>query len=189
MLCLGVSFLRSRWLILTLAVSSLAVFATREAAAQPADEAAATELRIAEQHLDTELATLITDDCGRACLALRSMIAAAEHICELAPGPRCEAAQKKVADARKRVRESCPDCEVAAEARSGLPTEATEETAPATEDQDDAPLAKAPGPPEADHAGGGCAACTLDGRRTDPPLGWLLLGLTAAAARRRRRRT
>jgi hypothetical protein len=51
------------------------------------------------------------DTCETACDALSAMRKAADRICELAPGERCDAARARVADAEKRVTEACSECE------------------------------------------------------------------------------
>jgi hypothetical protein len=48
--------------------------------------------------------------CETACGALGSMRRAADRVCELAPGDRCESAHARVVTAEKRVSDSCPGC-------------------------------------------------------------------------------
>jgi hypothetical protein len=60
---------------------------------------------------DRPLAGSDADSCQSACDALTAMKKAADRICALAPGPRCEAARTRVANAEKRVMEACPGCE------------------------------------------------------------------------------
>lgn len=51
------------------------------------------------------------DTCETACDALNAMRKAADRVCDLAPGERCDTARARVADAEKRVMEACPECE------------------------------------------------------------------------------
>lgn len=51
------------------------------------------------------------DSCASACEALSAMKKAADRICELAPGERCDSARARVVAAEKRVMEACPGCE------------------------------------------------------------------------------
>lgn len=50
------------------------------------------------------------DSCQTACGALGSMRRAADRICELAPGDRCDSAAARLGDAEKRVESACPGC-------------------------------------------------------------------------------
>ncbi len=50
------------------------------------------------------------DRCVTACDALGSMKRAADRVCVLAPGERCEAATARVTTAEKRVFDACPGC-------------------------------------------------------------------------------
>lgn len=76
--------------------------------ASAADEATTLEAR-----LGRETAELSTNDCAAACKALASIRRATDRICELEPGPRCDAARAKAEDATKRVRDACPECAIA----------------------------------------------------------------------------
>jgi hypothetical protein len=49
--------------------------------------------------------------CETACDALAAMRKAADRVCDIAPGERCDAARARVASAEKRVLEACPECE------------------------------------------------------------------------------
>ncbi len=61
--------------------------------------------------VETEASAADDDTCESACDALHAMQRAADRVCELAPGDRCEAARTRVADAEKRVMEACPECD------------------------------------------------------------------------------
>lgn len=107
-----------------------------------------------EKELDAEHAALsslelATRDCVEACRALGSIRRAAERICALEPGPRCDAARAKTADATRRVRDACPDCAIAAAPGERPPSPERAVTA-----GDNAPRAEAPG---------GCRACATTG--------------------------
>lgn len=79
--------------------------ATTHEAAQPAPPPAGREADAAQPD-DTS-----ADSCESACDALSAMRKAADRICELAPGERCDTARARVADAEKRVTEACSECE------------------------------------------------------------------------------
>jgi MYXO-CTERM domain-containing protein len=132
------------------------------------------EIDRVEAELEAALAELASDDCSIACRALESMIRSAERICELEPGERCEAARRKVADAKRRVRDACPDCAAAAsldalepEPLPG-PVQAYGKGGPA------------PAPPA--ESGGGCASCSV-GRAHGRPLALWLLALAVIVRR------
>jgi hypothetical protein len=63
------------------------------------------------EHHKAEPEDTNADSCETACDALSDMRKAADRICELAPGERCDAARARVADAVKRVTEACSECE------------------------------------------------------------------------------
>jgi MYXO-CTERM domain-containing protein len=113
------------------------VFVAAEAKA--ADEATTLETQLAKE--TTELST---SDCAAACRALASIRRAADRICELEAGARCDAARAKADDATKRVREACPECAIAglkkdeeqdrrAAKPAEAPTQASTEAAPPSE--------------------------------------------------------
>lgn len=174
------------------------------AVAQPAE--GAFELDELATELDVKSAQLAhglqVGNCAAACEALASMQRAAERICELEPGPRCDAARKSVEEARRRVVEACPDCLQAR--REGEEVQANQQTpAPRPDDdgsrdsleEDDLPVqtggSAAPTvAPPAEDSRGGCAACALGRDDGDgQSLGWLGLAAAAAVMRRRRRRS
>lgn len=166
----------------TIALATLLALVGPSAWAQSPEQAQTTELVTLEQDLQEAWESLATSDCRVACLALESMIRAADRICELAPGPRCEAARERVADARQRVRQRCPDCTAAADEEEPVqPSPAPEQQAGADED-----AAQPAAAPPAEEVTGGCAACSLGREANAPGAGWLLL-LGVAACRRRRR--
>jgi hypothetical protein len=141
-----------------------------------ADAGSANDVDTLLKQLDTEHAALSTSDCTAACRAVASIRRAAEKICTLEPGPRCEAARSKAADATRRVREACPDCVIPGAAepeRASTPT-----STPAHEES-----YKTANAPER----GGCRSC--NGAGANPgDLGVVLLGLAAVARLTRRRR-
>jgi MYXO-CTERM domain-containing protein len=137
---------------------------------------------------------LQTNDCVAACEALASMQRAADRLCELEPGPRCEDARADVDAARDRVSRACPDC-VAARAKEERRQEAADEPDLLEQERVDEDMASEPtstvspgAAPPAEEARGGCAACAVGSPRQDGSaalLAWL--GLALAALRRRRR--
>jgi MYXO-CTERM domain-containing protein len=134
-----------------------------------------------EQRLD-ELEPVVNGaDCDAACSALASMMRAADELCELEPGERCEAAKKRVAAAKERVRKSCPDCVAArSDDDTGGDADVEEEQQggpvpePATEDS-----------VQAAKTDGGCATCAVGGPSSSPRRGLLGLLLVGAALCRR----
>ena len=88
--------------------------------AQPSPQPAGPDLRAAIDHewLELEREEMrLSDalgDCARACRALDSMKRSARHICQLEPPPgqgRCEDANERVQQARRRVHRSCGECQ------------------------------------------------------------------------------
>jgi MYXO-CTERM domain-containing protein len=121
---------------LALVTAALVFFAT--------EASAADEVTTLETQLGKEASELSTSDCAAACRALASIRRAADRICELEPGPRCDAARTKADDATKRVREACPECAIAglkkdeeqerrAAKPADAPTQAATEAAPPAE--------------------------------------------------------
>jgi hypothetical protein len=53
---------------------------------------------------------VVQDRCVTACDALGSMRRAADRVCVLAPGERCDSASARVGAAEKRVFDACPGC-------------------------------------------------------------------------------
>ncbi len=140
-----------------------------------ADAGDSNDVRALEQQLAEEHAALSTADCNVACRALVSIRRAADKICALEPGPRCDAAREKAADATRRVREACPDCAIA-----HLP-----EPTPAPERAMTDRALTASAPPEAE-ARGGCRSCSATGGSPGFDLGVIALAALAAVRRRRR---
>jgi hypothetical protein len=92
---------------------------------------------------------------------------AAERICILEPGPRCDAARSKVHDAERRVAQACPEC-------------APPQMMPPEPPPPSALRASAP-------RSGGCAGCAVPGEPRGDALGVIVgVGVLAALARRRR---
>ncbi|MBX3199184.1 MAG: hypothetical protein KF850_38840 [Labilithrix sp.] len=163
------------------------VFACAALAPGPAraDGGDAGDVGALEEQLDAEHASLsssslelATRDCIEACRALGSIRRAAERICALEPGPRCDSAREKAADATRRVRDACPDCAIAASPVEPPPSpERAVAMEAATTRQAEAP--------------GGCRSCTATGAgRTGVDAGALVLAALAAlrlAGPRRRR--
>src|SRR5689334_8517569 len=140
--------------------------------ARATDETTDLEKSLAEEH-----AALSTSDCTVACRALASIRRAADKICALEPGPRCDAARTKANDATRRVREACPDCAVAA-----MPSSPT--TAP-----ESAP--RSASAPPAEGPSGGCRSCSMTdggGGGGGGDLGIVLVAAYGALRRSRRRR-
>jgi len=145
-----------------------------------APDGGADDITALETQLKTETTALSTSDCNSACRALQSIRRAADKICAIEPGPRCDAARSKANDATKRVQDACPDCVVAlnpsptpppdragASGGNGVPSPPP---APAMESTQSAP----------DRGRGGCASCAstdakMNGSETD-------LGIVLAAA-------
>jgi hypothetical protein len=149
--------------------------------------AAPTELDTLERELDEDDAALATglgsSDCQTACRALASMRRAADKICALAPGPRCEAARAKAADALARVKKTCPACAAATESPPPPPPP---EAPPAVEDQGVRPAQAAP---PAESPKGGCASCATAGSlpASDAGIGIAATFALAHLLRRRKR--
>ncbi len=140
--------------------------AARDAGAAE-DEVAALEKQLAEEHT-----ALQTQDCTTACRALASIRRAADRICALEPGPRCDDARTKAEDARRKVTEACPDCALAATPPKDDDRRASAKPAPAPEVQTAS---------ESAPRRGGCASCTTAGGRPSGDLGVVLLGAWAAS--------
>lgn len=171
------------------ALAALILLTVSPSSAQPADDVEALEQQL------TELAdALDTKDCEAACAAIASMRAAADRICELEPGPRCDAARERVEAARQKVLAACPDCEAAAQ-KEGRYQQPSSKTKP-EEDRHDQTKKEPPSEPdvEADaddpvmrsDPDGGCGACTV-GARPASDAGWLWLLLAVVLARRVKR--
>jgi hypothetical protein len=140
------------------------------------DAGGAGDVRALQLELDQELSALSTSDCFAACRALGSIRRAAEKICQLEPGPRCDAAREKAADATRRVHEACPDCALA----SGPPSQAPPAPAPP---EREGRVAADQVQAEAAPSRGGCRSCSAtDAGGTGTDLG-LIAVLTFAAAR------
>jgi hypothetical protein len=157
-----------RWLT----VFAVVVGALASTVAHGADDVSTLEKQLAD-----ELSTLSTSDCNLACRALASIRRAAERICALEPGPRCDAARAKATDATRRVQEACPECAVEQTAgpRAKKATKAEEITTSA------APVAEsARAEPK-----GGCRSCSTASGSNRLGFGWLALLASGAFALRR----
>jgi hypothetical protein len=130
--------------------------------------------------LDGQIAAaLSTRSCVVACEALGSMARAADRLCALEPGPRCDEARARVSDAQRRVQEACPECAIGG--RTSPPVQASE-----------APPAPPPPAPVAEMVAvgkrGGCAGCVVGGDGVPDGSALAALGALAVLARRRSRR-
>ena len=122
------------------------------------------------KQLDDEHAALSTSDCYVACRALTSIRRAADKICALEPGPRCDSAREKADDATRRVRAACPDCAIAAAPPMPAPDRAA------------TPAAEKESALQASEARGGCRSCaTAGGSSSGVDAGALVLAALAAA--------
>jgi MYXO-CTERM domain-containing protein len=161
----------------------------RPARAEPS-EAARAEIAALEAEIQRASA-LAGGGCAVACPALASMQRAADRICALDPGPRCDAARAKVRDARRMVEQACPECATGGK-DTPPPLEAKEKApAPSPPPPPPAPppvtVAESAPPPPAAPRHGGCAGCATNG---DPAAttSWALAALALLALARRRRR-
>lgn len=146
-----------------------------------ANAAAAEDVATLETNLDRATTELSTSDCAAACKALASIRRAADRICELEPGPRCDAAQAKAEDATKRVREACPACAIAQQLKK---KEEPRDEQAAAERSPPAPTAMA-APSE---SRGGCRNCATTPGSPVPDAGDLAVFALAALAIGRRRK-
>jgi len=149
-----------------------------------------TELDSLERQLADGLEELSTADCEVACRSLESMTRAADRICELDAGPRCDEARRTVEEAAGRVREACPDCASEGDDDDSTVTRTVDEEEPNMLSEDSAP-APASAPPAENRGAAGCAACSVGDKQRDPlaplaPLTFFLAAALAAARRRRR---
>ena len=136
-----------------------------------ADEVSDLEKSLNEQH-----DALTTTDCTTACQALASIRRAADRICALESGPRCVAAQAKVFEDTRKVRDACPQC--AAATTTPLP-----ESKPKSEPGPAPTMVSAQSEP----GRGGCASCETGGVAPSD-LGVVALGALALVRLLRRRR-
>jgi MYXO-CTERM domain-containing protein len=165
---------------------ALALFSSSPAFAQitsgPKDDVTALEKKLTEEH-----AALSTADCATACRALASIRRAADKICALEPGERCEAGRAKAKDATRRVREACPECAIASGPPKPAPPTEREERAMTKGGAASADAVPASAPPS-ESKRGGCAGCTT--APTSPgDLTTAALAFTALALVLRRRRS
>jgi len=139
---------------------------------------AADDVTTLETQLGRETTELSTADCASACKALASIRRAADRICDLEPGPRCNAARDKSEAATKRVREACPECALAA---MPAPEPRKEERAYVNDASAKGSPAAAP-PAESER--GGCRSCATTSQAPTSGDLWLF-GLVAALITRR----
>jgi MYXO-CTERM domain-containing protein len=164
--------MRVRVVVMTLAACTLVASYAR-AADGGADDIKALEKQLSEEH-----STLSTSDCNAACKALGSIRRAAEKICAIEPGPRCEGAREKAADATRRVHDACPDCALASGPMPPAPPPVR-----ATESPDRAaPPANAPAREESTRGCASCASTDSRGGGLNGDLG--LVGLAVFGALR-----
>jgi MYXO-CTERM domain-containing protein len=170
-------------------VSCVALVATLALAkAAAAQDAGRGEIPALEAELARAASALATGACAVACPALASMKRAADRICALEPGPRCDAARAKVREAQRRVEEACPDCiprdhEEPAKAKADdVSKERKDSPPPPAPPAEPASSQMAPAPRR-----GGCASCEV-GVATEVPRGLGAALVVLALALRRRRR-
>lgn len=124
------------------------------------------------KELQQDYSALSTQDCVTACKAYASIRRAADKICGLEPGPRCNDARAKADDAQRRVKDACPDCHLASAPKKE--DEFRAKPAPPAEPQ------AAPGGTavEAESAPrkGGCASCSTPGEKPAGDFGIAVLG-------------
>jgi MYXO-CTERM domain-containing protein len=187
--------MQTRWRLALPRVMAVTALMASLAHAPPArgQEVDPAHIATLEAELEAELeageAALASGDCAVACKALESMIRSAARICELEPGERCEAARRKVTEAKRRVRDACPDCDSARE-EAALPRPTVPERPPPKGAGDGDVAVPEPAGAEAstvDKRGGGCGACAV-GRGGGATPALALLGLLWALRRRRRAR-
>lgn len=145
-----------------------------------ADAGAVDDIQALERQLTEEHVALSTADCNAACRALASIRRAADKICALEPGPRCDSARDKATDASRRVRDACPDCII-----PGPPESSPERAVTGSADRG----VPASAPQEAE-ARGGCRSCAAAGEGPMNDLGAIVLAAFAAvrlAGRRSKR--
>jgi hypothetical protein len=156
-------------------VAAATMFALTFASANAfgADAGAGDDVDSLSKQLQQEYATLSTHDCAIACKAYASIRRAADRICGLEPGPRCNDARSKADDAQRRVQAACPDCQIAAAPAPGKEDERRAvQAAPPTE-------SKTGGSADSESAPrkGGCASCSTPGEK---PIGDLGIAFIAA---------
>lgn len=148
-------FFVKRWLVSCLAIGL--PFAGSVAFAAPSEEVTTLEAR-----LSNETTELSTSDCAAACKALASIRRAADRICELEPGPRCDAARSKADEATRRVREACPECTIARGPTPDDERRAVQPSAPVAESR---PPASAPASERSEARG--CRHCATSSGAPD----------------------
>jgi hypothetical protein len=163
---------------------ALTLFLAGEGLAVAADAGDGEDVKTLEKQLNDETTALSTSDCQAACRALRSIRRAADRICALEPGPRCDAARAKANDATRRVHDACPDCSIAS-GTTPAPEPRREEAMTKGGSTQNAPT-DAP-PPTAERGAGGCRSCHAGGSR-EVDLGLLALGILGVLRIVRRRK-
>jgi hypothetical protein len=172
--------MRARVLFGVVAATAGILLSTGDARADAGD---ASDVGALAKQLNEEHSALSTSDCNAACRALGSIRRAADKICALEPGPRCDVARTKAADATRRVRDACPDCVIASSPPAPLPNEPER----AMTQGETSTVDKAP----ASEARGGCRSCSAtdsSGPRAD--LGMIVLaafGLSRVLQGRRKK--
>lgn len=151
-----------------------------------ADAGDSSDVGALEKQLNEEHSALSTSDCNAACRALGSIRRAADKICALEPGPRCDTARTKAADATRRVRDACPDCVIAAGPPGPAPNEPVQAVSPGSPAKDTASTEAA------ESAGrGGCRSCSATDASGRGDLGMIALvafGLARILGARRKDR-
>lgn len=131
------------------------------------------EVTALETSLGDAREALAAQDCATACKALASIRRAADRICALEPGTRCDDARSKAEQARRQVADACPDCAVAQ-----MPGKDEERRAATKEEV--ASVQSAP-------SRGGCASCATTGSAGSGDLALVVLGVFAFSRVVRRR--
>jgi len=168
-------------MLLTMMV--MVLWPSQASAAPPPDSSAELEKLVVK--LETEYAALESADCELLCQALESMIRSADRICALDRGAICMEARKKVASAKRRVRQACPNCSAAEEDQ--YPESVVKK--PSREHAQTAEPAGIDHAPPAEGTRGGCAACSVGQHNERGGLATLLLSLALALVGYRRRKT
>ncbi len=175
------SLMRPRFLSSLALLSALGLAAPARAQGGPAVPAPADKLHTLEVEIDRDVATLASGSCAVACQALASMRHAAERVCALDPGPRCEGARAKVKDAARRVQEACGECRPLG-GEAPPPVVSAEKPEVIEQGEEPRPAPPAPGPASAGLAARAAHGGCLGGRGRARAARWV------RGLRRRRRR-
>jgi hypothetical protein len=142
-----------------------------------AQQRAGGDIEALQKEIDRDETELASKSCVDACRALTSMKNAAERLCAIDPGPKCEDARDRVARATERVRGACPEC---AAATLTTKPEAQQTTPPPPPAPVRAGATAQSMPAQSAPRRGGCAGCAIE--PSEGPLDPFALGLFVAAA-------